>query len=187
MACHKAQRQRQQEQPVLSPGCRTCRTCRTLSDTVGPLSDADCRTAVGLTVGLSGTVGPLRVRQHDRALSDTVRLLSDYCRTLSDAVGRCRTLSDAVRLSDCRTVGLLSGTTVGLSRTVGILFIIYQILTLHYILYGAAIAHTVALGMTVPAVWLRWCSGARLCFGALRLLLYSCSNTLAQQGTRGVL
>ena len=85
---------------TLSPGCRTCRTCRTLSDTVRPLSDADCRTAVGLTVGLSGTVGPLRVRQHDRALSDTVRLLSDYCRTLSDAVGRCRTLSD------CRTVGL---------------------------------------------------------------------------------
>ena len=77
-----------------------------LSDTVGrtvrPLSDADCRTAVGLTVGLSGTVGPLRVRQHDRALSDTVRLLSDYCRTLSDAVGRCRTCR-TVGLSDCRT------------------------------------------------------------------------------------
>ena len=164
----------------MSPGCRTCRTCRTLSDTVRPLSDADCRTAVGLTVGLSGTVGPLRVRRHARTLSDAVGLLSD-------AVERCRTLSDCAGLSDCRTVGLLSGTTVGLSRTVGILFIIDQILTLHYILYGAAIAHTVALGMTVPAVWLRWCSGARLCFGALRLLLYSCSNTLAQQGTRGVL
>ena len=96
----------------MSPGCRTCRTCRTLSDTVRPLSDADCRTAVGLTVGLSGTVGPLRVRQHDRALSDTVRLLSDYCRTLSDAVGRCRTLSDAV--GRCQTVGLSDcRTTVG--------------------------------------------------------------------------
>ena len=92
----------------LSPGCRTCRTCRTLSDTVGPLSDADCRTGCR-------TVGHCQTAEGAVTRSLTVgrcRTPVGRCRTLSDAVRRCRTCR-TVRLSDyCRyIVGHYCGVT----------------------------------------------------------------------------